>query len=173
MGDLRVITIQQSIIGACIALFVLSTSFFVLYTFHATTADQQAAKEFLDKKTSDSPFTGNEHDHMQDVQDVLGWSRVLTVVFIFAGLWAWSRRERFGTVVAGTILIALPVALALLGWNTLFVEFHHLFFPQGNWQFPYDSHIIHTYPPTLFMWFAGLWGGICILVGAALIRYNS
>ncbi len=156
--------------GIVIACAVVCLSFFLLFTFHATTPQQAQAKQYLDGISEQAPFFGDEQEHMVDVKNVLDGARIFSAIIIVLGLVAFERRTRFSSVFAGTVLIGLPLILVMLPWDVLFTQFHHIFFPQGNWIFAYNSEIIQTYPQSLFMWFAGIWAGICLLTGAALMK---
>lgn len=159
-------------LGAIIALAVLCTTFFVVFAFHAYTPDQLHAKAFLDGVANNTPFTDAEHAHMEDVRHVLSAMRIITALLIIATCWALYRRTRAMTVFAGTTLISLVLALALIDWNTLFSGFHLILFPQGNWMFPAQSHIIQTYPHILFVRFASIWAGLCVSIGAWLVMWR-
>ncbi len=161
--------IREYIRGVLFMSAVISTAFFLVFSVHALTPEQQEAKQFLDGVTQQAPFAGFERAHMQDVRTVLDWARILSAILIVAALFALGSATRTSTVFAGTALILLPVLLAFIPWEQFFEGFHQLFFPQGNWVFPYDSQIIQTYPPKLFLWSAGAWGALCITSGLVLV----
>jgi uncharacterized membrane protein len=47
---------------------------------------------------------------------------------------------------------------AVTSFDWFFTTFHRLFFPNGNWQFPYGDHMITLFPD-------GFWVDVTLLVG--------
>jgi uncharacterized membrane protein len=50
---------------------------------------------------------------------------------------------------AALLCIGIPLLLAAitaLAFGPLFTFFHHVFFPQGNWQFPWNAYLILIFP---------------------------
>ncbi len=48
------------------------------------------------------------------------------------------------------IFAILFITIIIINFNLTFTYFHYLLFPQGNWQFPYDSKLITTFPESFF-----------------------
>jgi uncharacterized membrane protein len=71
------------------------------------------------------------------------------------------RLARDGAVLA-VGLVAVVGVLAVVAFDQLFLLFHELFFPQGNFLFPPDSNLIRLYPE----WY---WQGITAGVGVSFI----
>ncbi len=117
-------------------------------------------------------FTPNELSHMVDVKrlvDRLWQVQLIAIVLFFAGLIILlarreTRRSAYVALMAGGILTtALLLVLAIFvmaGFDQLFVQFHELFFPQGNWTFDYTDSLIRLLPEKL--WFDG---GLMIALG--------
>ncbi|MBU0979763.1 MAG: DUF1461 domain-containing protein [Nanoarchaeota archaeon] len=53
---------------------------------------------------------------------------------------------------APMILLLLSTAffVALENFSSVFVSFHNVFFPQGNWQFPEDASLVRLFPEEFF-----------------------
>ena len=50
----------------------------------------------------------------------------------------------------------------LTSFNSFFIRFHEIFFPEGNWQFPSGDHMITLFPD-------GFWSNTTILVGGVAL----
>lgn len=48
------------------------------------------------------------------------------------------------------VFLVLLVLLVLINFTASFDVFHRIFFPQGNWIFPYDSLLITLFPSSFF-----------------------
>ena len=110
-------------------------------------------------------FTELETKHMQDVKFLFNLIRSITIVFLVAiiiytaHLYRENRKKetfllikdvRNATIIT-LIIIATLTALVLINFSTTFDVFHYVFFPQGNWTFPYTSLLITLFPETFFM----------------------
>lgn len=117
-------------------------------------------------------FTTAEYAHMADVRNVFVGARVAAVgaaVLAAAPILRAARRDRAAAVVLvrdaaiaagiGTAVIAIAAALA---FDPLFLLFHEVFFPQGNFLFPPDSNLIAMYPDPY-------WYGMTIRIGLTFI----
>ena len=117
-------------------------------------------------------FTTAEYAHMADVRNVFLGSRVAAVgaaVVAALAILRVVRRDRAAAVVLvrdaaiaaaiGTAIIAIVAAVA---FDPLFLLFHEIFFPQGNFLFPPDSNLIAMYPDPY-------WYGMTIRIGLAFI----
>jgi integral membrane protein (TIGR01906 family) len=137
-------------------------------------------------------FTPNELSHMEDVKrlvDALWRVQVISGVLMLGSLVLLlarheTRRSGYLAMVAGgiltTALLLVLVLLVLSGFDALFVQFHEIFFPQGNWTFDYSDSLIRLFPEKLwfdagFMITAGtfLVGVIVGLVGFILWRRSA
>ncbi len=114
-------------------------------------------------------FDANERSHMADVREVFrltGYTFVVALVVI-AGLLRWtSRRERSrlvrdASVVAGAA-VALIAVVAAVAFDPLFLLFHEIFFPQGNFLFGPDSNLLTLYPDEY-------WYGVTLRVGLGFV----
>jgi uncharacterized membrane protein len=50
----------------------------------------------------------------------------------------------------------------LTSFNSFFITFHEIFFPEGNWQFPPGDHMITLFPD-------GFWSNTTTLVGGVAL----
>lgn len=118
-------------------------------------------------------FTGDEYSHMADVRRVFEVARFLVAVSLFVILIrlqrarARSPREMWRLVRDGSLIAAALVVLiglvAAFAFEPLFLAFHYVFFPQGNFLFdPATSNLIRLYPD----WY---WQGISLRVGLSFI----
>lgn len=118
-------------------------------------------------------FTADEYSHMADVKRVFDGARLLVPAGLFLmafrlqrarrhSLAAMLRLARDGALLAGAI-VALVGIVALVAFEPLFLLFHYVFFPQGNFLFdPATSNLVRLYPD----WY---WEGITLRVGATFL----
>jgi uncharacterized membrane protein len=117
-------------------------------------------------------FTAQEYAHMADVRRVfIGFEvAALAAAATAAALLARATRRGRASVLAlardasiaaglGAAAVAITAAVA---FDALFLAFHEVFFPQGNFLFPPDSNLIAMYPDPY-------WYGVTIRVGVAFV----
>jgi len=119
-----------------------------------------------------STFTVAEYAHMADVRTVFIGARIVAVAgAIIAALVILlaSRRGRIAAVVlvrdaaiAASIGSAVVAVAAAVAFDPLFLLFHEIFFPQGNFLFPADSNLLAMYPDPY-------WYGVTLRVGLAFV----
>ncbi len=113
---------------------------------------------------TDQPlFTANELSHMVDVKrliDVLWRVQLVSGVLILGSLVillanrATRRSAYLALMFGGVLTTGLLLVMAffvLVGFDAFFVQFHEVFFPQGNWTFDYRDSLIRLFPEKL--WF--------------------
>lgn len=110
----------------------------------------------LVNRSGDELFKDGEVSHMADVKLVIlsafGAGALLILVSIVAI--AYLRRRSTGGVrrglFAGSILTLVIIlglgALAVLGWQQFFTEFHRIFFASGSWTFALEDTLIRLFP---------------------------
>ncbi len=115
----------------------------------------------LVNRSGDSLFKDGEVSHMADVKLVIlaafGAGLLLIVLSVVAI--AYLRRRSTGGVRRGLFagsIVALAVilglgALAVLGWQQFFTEFHRLFFASGSWTFALEDTLIRLFPGQFWM----------------------
>ncbi|TMG56296.1 MAG: DUF1461 domain-containing protein [Chloroflexi bacterium] len=116
-------------------------------------------------------FTSDEYAHMADVRSVFRGAE--TVAVLALGIVAFrltrARGQRRATMLvrdaslaAAGIVLIVGIAAAL-AFDPLFLLFHEIFFPQGNFLFdPATSNLLRLYPE----WY---WQGITAGVGVSFI----
>lgn len=118
---------------------------------------------------ADIRFTAEEYGHMADVRGVFDAAKYaaaagVIVMFIrFTRARAASSARGWRLVrdgaIAAAALIAILGVLALVAFEPLFLAFHYVFFPQGNFLFdPGASNLVRLYPD----WY---WEGMSLRVG--------
>lgn len=111
-------------------------------------------------------FLPDEESHMNDVRGVMGkidvfWkASILLLITSIAAILAIFKRcgiKKAAEVFSKTAF-AVTAALGIIGilmlskinFEPLFIGFHRIFFPGGNWTFPPDSTIIMMFPEAFF-----------------------
>ena len=141
-------------------LFILFLSFKTTIFFTDYSTHQQNAVDYLQDKTElEGNYTAAERFHMEDVQKVfnkgntifwlLGLSVIVTLYFIKKEKGLIKELLLKSGLLTISIIILILLAI-FLNFNTIFTLFHTIFFPQGNWQFPFDSFLIQTFPLEFF-----------------------
>lgn len=117
-----------------------------------------------------SLYTADEYSHMADVRAVFRGAEITAVLaLLVAGYRVARARQRGGAlrlIRAGALVSVAIVALigvaAAVAFDPLFLLFHEVFFPQGNFLFAPDSNLIRLYPE----WY---WQGITAGVALSFI----
>jgi hypothetical protein len=115
-------------------------------------------------------FTPDEVSHMKDVAGVFRGAEIAAalafVVAAYRVVRARRRGEALRLIRAGSLVAAAVVAVigvaAAVAFDPLFLLFHELFFPQGNFLFAPDSNLLRLYPE----WY---WQGITAGVAVSFI----
>jgi hypothetical protein len=119
-------------------------------------------------------FTDDEYAHMADVRRVFEVAKFAVPVSLIVIVIRMQRaRQRGGRAmwglvrdggVAAAIVLAAVGVVAAVAFEALFLAFHYVFFPQGNFLFPPTSNLIRLYPD----WY---WQGISLRVGLSFIAF--
>lgn len=108
-------------------------------------------------------YTYNERSHMEDVKKlynaantILYASIIIITGFAIIGIKRKERKEYYTKplIYGSATLLGLNIIIlitATLSFTTFFTGFHEIFFPMGNWQFPYDSTLITLFPREFFV----------------------
>ncbi|MDQ6857386.1 MAG: DUF1461 domain-containing protein [Chloroflexota bacterium] len=117
-------------------------------------------------------FTRDEQAHMRDVRAVfIGFELAAAIGVGIAVLLPLRAAKRSGVAalvlvrdaaIAAAIGTAIVAAVAALAFDSLFLLFHQVFFPQGNFLFGPDSNLIAMYPDAY-------WYGITLRVGVTFV----
>lgn len=123
-----------------------------------------------------SLWTDDEYSHMADVRRVFEAAKFLVPVSLFVIIIRLQRARarspramwelvRGGSVIAAAVVLLIGI-VATFAFDPLFLAFHHVFFPQGNFLFdPATSNLIRLYPD----WY---WQGISLRVGLSFIAFG-
>ncbi|MGO4188074.1 TIGR01906 family membrane protein [Pseudarthrobacter sp. TAF60_1] len=127
----------------------------------------------LVNRSGASLFKDGEVSHMADVKLVIlsafGAGAILIVLSIVAI--AYLRRRSTGGVRRGLFagsIVSLAIilglgALAVLGWQQFFTEFHRLFFASGTWTFALEDTLIRLFPGQFWIDAGIVIGGLVLL----------
>jgi integral membrane protein (TIGR01906 family) len=137
------------------------------------------ADQRLDENTP--LYNQRELRHMHDVKVVVRSSSVVFAVTILAllGLAYWSRKtgrwgnflgaiSRGGWFTVGIIIVIL--GYLALNFNSLFTNFHKVFFEGDTWLFRYSDTLIRLFP-IRFWRDAFIWIGVFALVAGFSLGY--
>jgi integral membrane protein (TIGR01906 family) len=116
-------------------------------------------------------FSQDEYAHMADVRAVFRGAEYAAALALFILVFRVERARRrgealrlvrAGSLIAAGIVAAIGVAAAV-AFDPLFLLFHEVFFPQGNFLFdPATSNLVRLYPD----WY---WQGITFRIGLSFI----
>src|SRR5271157_1764702 len=138
-----------------------------------------------DLKFSDGTPIYNERElsHMQDVklliqQMTTAWYIVIVLLMIL-GLWAWRAHwtsifwrgiSRGGWLTIA--LIAVIMVFVFTSFDSLFTDFHRIFFTGNSWIFLYSDTLIRLFPLP-FWQDAFTYMGVITVIGALLFGYGG
>jgi hypothetical protein len=114
-------------------------------------------------------FDDNERSHMADVRALFGATKiafVAGVLIVLGFLWWTDRAARVGLVRDAAIAAGIGVSVLAVGaavaFDPLFLLFHEVFFPQGNFLFGADSNLLLLYPDPY-------WYGVTLRIGLSFV----
>ncbi len=128
-------------------------------------------------------YNARELRHMDDVKRVVQaalrvWYLALALLALSAGAaWRWGLEDAYrrGLVYGGWLTVGLTLAvlvLAVVAFQTLFVDFHRVFFEGDTWLFAYHDTLIRLFPQRFwrdaFVLLAGLSAGLGRLLAFVL-----
>lgn len=112
-------------------------------------------------------FNDDEKSHMTDVKKLINTMQVIyycaSVISIILFLYCYYKFKKdsmkfikiitksliYSGIIAGIFLVSLFV-MSVFYFNLLFLLFHTIFFPQGNWMFEASSLLITLFPEQFF-----------------------
>ena len=122
--------------------------------------NQQKTFDFLqgEDNLSKENITKAELSHLKDVQQVMNGTNYFfyVLLFICTLIFTYYKKKekiyllKYGGITT-LILFVLVSLISLISFNFLFIIFHQIFFPQGNWMFAQTSFLITTFPITFFI----------------------
>jgi uncharacterized membrane protein len=124
------------------------------------------------KHPNQSPlYTSLEVDHLVDVKmrfDALRYATIISFILLLIQSFAFKRRVftqlTYYASLLGLVVIVAIGGLLALSWNWLFVTFHEVLFPAGNWSFSPDSGLIQLFPEIFWFRFGLTWVGMILLL---------
>lgn len=123
-------------------------------------------------------YNYRELSHMEDVKVLVSqgltlW-RIALILFVIILLWAWrsnwvsiwAQMVSWGGIITIFLMLFLGIGIAF-GFDSLFTQFHHLFFEGDTWLFYTSDTLIRLFP--MRFWRDGfIAGALFILIGALL-----
>lgn len=124
------------------------------------------------KQTNQLPlYAPLEVDHLVDVKkrfDVLRYATAISFILLLCHFFAFKptvfARLTYAASLLGLLVVIATGALLTFTWNWLFVTFHELLFPAGNWSFSPDSGLIQLFPEVFWFRFGAVWIGMILLL---------
>lgn len=109
-------------------------------------------------QSKDIFFTTQEVSHLHDVYF---WYHRIQMFLNFGAIFSWGvlvvaiykRKIQPSLLYSASLMLNVVIllcALGLLVFNSFFVTFHEVLFPQGNWQFPAESVLIQIFPESFW-----------------------
>ena len=117
-----------------------------------------AELSFMELGEGKKLFTENEVSHLGDVNQLLYGVKILWLLLsiaLFSMRMNLSEETIWISVKVGILTTAVIGLTAIVGWESFFVLFHKVFFPQGNWAFPWDSNLLMIFPEIFWQRMAG------------------
>jgi integral membrane protein (TIGR01906 family) len=114
-------------------------------------------------------FDDNERLHMADVRAVFQATKLAFVagLVLVLGILRWTARTlrarliRDAAIAAGVGVSVLALGAAV-AFDRLFLLFHEVFFPQGNFLFEPGSNLLILYPDSYWYW-------VTLVIGLAFV----
>ncbi len=175
-------------------LFLLLLSYQLTLQFYPQTENQQQTIKFVQGRTqtislqNNFNYTSAEFSHLQDVEKVMSTTEYLFLISLLTTLTILGinfhnklflkKLLRYGGI-ATLIATGMVLLFLLFAFGSSFTIFHQLFFPQGNWQFPFNSLLIQTFPLDFFIsvsktiFIQALIYGILFIGGSFLFRNGT
>lgn len=121
-------------------------------------------------------FTDLEVDHLLDVHARFWWVRAIGLVCLAIHL-AVIRKIGFVLyrrwILSGLTIVlfveGLVALLLMFFWERLFIGFHQILFPGGNWSFPANSSLIQLFPESFWFMTAVLFVAILLILTASSV----
>lgn len=110
-----------------------------------------------------------ENSHLRDVKLVVFNAELLLVLSLLGLFLLWPLSSKV-LLWSGIVVIMIPVFLFFVPFERLFVDFHLVVFPQGNWQFdPQDTTLVNVYSLDFFRQFFVAIVMRAMIVGGGLV----
>ncbi|MBT4651774.1 DUF1461 domain-containing protein [Candidatus Woesearchaeota archaeon] len=142
-------------------LFLLLLSYQLVLGFVNLTENQQQTVDFLENKQElNLNYTVSETSHLEDVQEITTTANYFFyfTLFICTFIITYYKNNLKQIIkiflyggITSLSAIGIIFLFILFSFQSSFIIFHNLFFPQGNWTFPYNSLLIQTFPLDFFI----------------------
>jgi len=127
-----------------LCLLIAMWTVLLLYPYNAAQQDLILAMFHLREY---AVMTAEELAHMHQVEYYFVAAFILTITL---AVHAYYRPKPYWHV---TLFCVLVSPLTLINFERTWLFLHEIFFPQGNYLFPYDSYLITTVPLEFFLRF--------------------
>lgn len=127
-------------------------------------------------------YNDRELQHMLDVKNVVKPAMLVMYISLFViiitGIWAWRSHwwsDYLLSLARGgwltVIMFAALILAVFIGFNTLFVSFHKIFFDPGTWVFDFSDTLIRLFP-MMFWQVAFIFVGAFTLIGGLILGWT-
>jgi len=116
--------------------------------------------EFFNGAELNNTFTTSEKNHLIDVRNLLNIASIIFSICLLAIIIAiiYNKNESkhifkkafLYSGISALIFNLIIIFFTIFSFDSLFISFHELLFPQGNWTFPTSSLLIQLYPEGFF-----------------------
>lgn len=171
---MKLVTLLLS--GLLIAILLLTNTLLTLFIFKQNPSFLISNRKYQTQHTEIINYllTGNDQKlseaipqdelrHIRDVRNIVAKIPLsLFFLFVIAGLLIkkYQNISINEVIKYSFILLFLLILVGVVAFMPLFILFHQIFFPQGNWAFSPESILIQLYPEQFWAVSAGI---ICIL----------
>lgn len=101
-----------------------------------------------------------EVSHMKDVKNLILYAMIIllfSLIFLIFSYLILKRKNKlklfYNSLKLSSFYIIILIIFLLLtisNFDFVFIVFHEILFPQGNWLFPASSEMIQVFPESLF-----------------------
>lgn len=105
-------------------------------------------------------FNEKEQSHLRDVKKLIEKGSTMLISLsltniILLSLLLFSSENKTKllsklTIFSGIFGLIIPLTIIVSEFSALFIKFHLIFFPHGNWQFSFASTLITLFPQQFF-----------------------
>ena len=124
------------------------------------------------------PLTDREIHHYEDVRDLLGTAKLVTIVFAvltLIGFFLVGWRKVWNAAVASFVLIGIVAGIwVAIDWRSLFRALHWVIFQDASWILPDRCYSLGLFPHKVWQLSGGLIGAsvLIVLVLGLLVQWS-
>ena len=154
--------------------------------YNADEINEKLLGFFKDENNLPLIFNEKEASHLKDVKNIIKKGNLLLIILSLTNIVLLSLALFYSVklkklmLYSGIFTLVLPTPFLFFTFSNLFIKFHLLLFPQGNWIFPIDSTLISLFPNEFFyniliriISSSMILGFILILLGFFSSRFSS